>query len=206
MCPFCDYIAVGAGVRDFLETKKQQERKRRKKRAKKYREPGSATPFLGAVILFLVGGTIYEDEPWRDDWEMVRVWMGETPAPKILGTWTIVKEVSLEAGGIEVAPSDALRGSFTFERDGKVAINISRPRATISVSGKYVQHGRNAYLKQLKGSGAGAKNFPTEVNLAIEPLGDTNMYFAVANSEGLYVTKTAEAAPIEVQGWRKDFQ
>lgn len=200
-CMKCGYVAIGAGLKD-LKPKKQK-----KKKKGKYREPGASAPFLAWTAGLLLMGCGYEYEPWKNDWEMVRVLMGEERSPDISGVWEIKKDINLEAGGLEVSPEDSLSGTVEF-RDFKFAMKVNRKGTPIIIKGEYKQHANRLYFSKIKATGPGVKDFPATLDLTTEKIDETQLYLAIGNSEGLLLQQLKDAVPheIEHQGWRAKFQ
>lgn len=196
-CHACGHVPLGAGLRQ-LSPKKPNKKK------KKYREPGSAIPFLAWLIAFLTLGCLYEYEPWRNDWEMVRVMMGDERSYPLEGVWMITKDISIEAGGIEIDPAYALSGRLEFGYSGDVALAFQTDGKVLQVKGKYSQHGKNLNLSGLEAKGPGAKNYPNFMYLTVEPMPDGSIFVNIKNSEGLFLSKLEgeQLTMIEHRTWR----
>jgi hypothetical protein len=176
-CNHCGFVAIGAGLTRLPRKKK--------KRIRKYREPGSSTPFLSVFLFFSIFVWVYESRPWERHWEQVRVWFGAEPTKSVDGNWEVQSVIALDAKQRPiVAPGNLITGEMEFSRDGKAKLVLHYPPVSqLVVQANYDLEGTRLILSRLA-TDPDLPKIPKKVDMHLSWQGDDTVVAAVAPSPG----------------------
>lgn len=199
-CTACGFVPIGAGL-DKLPKKK-------KRKAKKYVEPGSWTGTLVFLFIAITGGGLYMYQPWREDWAVVRMLLGQGRPRSVLGSWEITKTVNMNPGQPVLVAKRTDRGGLKFENGGAMSMRLGtkQDQDRLQVKGKYEITGRKLLVSNLEPEGSNAYQFPDKVPVNLTWMGPDNFIANVNQKEMIYARRKAKSGSyIEMlrMGFRK---
>ena len=155
-CDQCGYVPIGAGLfrLPLIVIRRRPT------------PPGGRGSFLVTLFLLVAIAAAAEFKPWFNDWEPVRVALGDPKAPSIVGTWIIQKDVALDVKGRQALP-EPLEGGFTFTDQGSVRITLYRGAQVLDALGSYTLRGDNLVIIPAQKLGQSNAPLPKQVSLTL---------------------------------------
>lgn len=181
-CGSCGFVPIGAGIKN--------DKKKRKRRGK-YVEPGSMRGSLAILFVGIIGIGAWVYKPWREDWALVRYWLGQGHIHNVAGEWDIVKAVSLKRGQSTLIAQRAAGGYFKFADKGKMKLTLRTANEDVSGEGLYKANGRNVSVVNLRTKDGVAK-LPTTMNLALSWQNPDTVVASVSPNEVVYLRRRKE--------------
>lgn len=179
-CIECGYAAIGAGLKNAP--------KRKKKRAGRYVEPGSMRGLLGFILLGGIGFGCFKYQPWEDDWEMVRAWMGQGRHHSIVGEWEILRALRVnKEKPVVLAQAGIKQGTINFSKAGDVKLILNPSGEKATASGRYVVSGELVAVNSVKSSTDGL-GIPTSMKMMLAWNGPDDLIASVGG-EALYMRR-----------------
>lgn len=163
--------------------------KKPKRKKKAYVEPGSSAGWLMFVFAAVTGFGLYTYQPWENDWELVRNWLGQSRHHPIVGEWEIRKSVVTSP---ENAPIIADKGKLVFNDGGRVEINLEKDQNKTDAHGLYVVQGTRLAVNGLSSTGSNA--LPTNLKMQLTWDGPNALIATVNNGETLHLARHSRAA------------
>jgi hypothetical protein len=175
----CGYLAVGAGVK--APPKKKYKKGR-------YREPGSATPFLAFLLVLAVLGWAGVEQPWRNAFESVRVAFGAEPSRSVEGRWEVLKLVAVDpVSKRELGSTSMATGSLAFDKDRRAQIRLLQGGTNFAINGAYEVNGYSLTLREL--SANPQMQLPPAIDSRLSWLNQDAVVLAMNTNAALYLRR-----------------
>jgi hypothetical protein len=186
-CRQCGFVPIGAGLKNAP--------KQKKRKAGKYVEPGSARGLLTTIFVGLLAFGCYRYKPWADDWEMVRVMLGQGRRHSIVGEWEIVKTLTVEKGKPAVLSQSNIRsGSINFSKQGDVKMVFQTPGVDAVAKGRYVVSGQLVAMNAMRSDEALA-GIPSSMRMQLSWTGPDQV-LASMGGEVVYMRRRDTKNPL----------
>ncbi|MBS1717287.1 MAG: hypothetical protein JSS72_06110 [Armatimonadetes bacterium] len=125
--------------------------------------------------------------PWNNDWEPMRLVMGEPPVQPITGYWEISQNTPYRDS--RPYPFDiALSGYLGFQKDGSMRLEFQRGRDYLSANGFFVQAGDKLFFRNLQ-SDPGMPQLPPLIEIDLAWRDGNTVVASVEKREDLYLNR-----------------
>lgn len=191
VCRQCGFIPIGAGLKDLPRPIRVERR-----RLFTF-PPGTRSGYvlsLTFLTLLLLG---FQYEPWSNDWEALRIVLGDTRSQSIVGTWTVVRSSLLDANGLPLSVNDSLAGKMAFYRSMKVQLSLQRGGAIAQAEGVYSLHGDTLILKNMR-SVNGMSGIPLRIRMDLDWTSGNTIGAIAEDREQLDISRSSAEEPVSL--------
>jgi hypothetical protein len=188
-CQACGFVPIGVGLDKSPKDK-------RKKRKAKYREPGSSAGLLWLILLGALGFGAYRFQPWADNWEMVRTWIGQGRHHSVVGEWVIQKVVSTGKAKPLITGLDIDQGLLKFGDKGSVDIELIKGEEKTTATGRYAVLGTLVMMKSVEATVQGAGPVPHAININLHWTGPNAVIASYNGTETIYLRRHPLGEPL----------
>jgi hypothetical protein len=182
----CGFIPVGTGMRQLYESSVVDARERERIAERNLgleRAPGSRNGLIFTAIALSLMGFSYDQRIWVNNWEVLRLGLGDARPIRVVGNWGVTDAQELDEAG-SAHKDDGLYGTIQFGDNGAVRLSLFRGVERMEATGLYTQSGKNIYLRQLTGTN-GASPLPEQVKLSLDWTHGDTMQMDIEDQERL---------------------
>jgi len=179
-CFKCGFVPIGVGLDKI---------KKKKKRVRRYVEPGSWRGFLSFGTVIGVMTFCAVKQPWTDDWELVRSWFGQGRHHSVVGTWEIVKAVSVDKKKAVLSAQRVNHGTLTFNDKGSLKFALKSGKQETKAEGDYKVAGVLVVVDKISTSDGGSLQIPPAMNMSLAWTGPDSLVASCNGAEALYLRR-----------------